>query len=48
MKADEAFVTCTFANIIPVKQINNKKFSIKKSNLTFVIRNLYLEKINSY
>ena len=48
MKADEAFVTGTFANIIPVKKINNKKFSIKKSNLTFVIRNLYLEKINSY
>ena len=48
MKADEAFVTGTFANIIPVKKINNKKFSIKKSNLTFIIRNLYLEKINSY
>ena len=48
MKADEAFVTGTFANIIPVKKINNKKFSIKKSNLTFLIRNLYLEKINSY
>tara|TARA_B100002051_G_scaffold18126_1_gene14461 strand:- start:287 stop:1186 length:900 start_codon:yes stop_codon:yes gene_type:complete len=48
MKADEAFVTGTFANIIPVKKINNKKFSIKKSNLTFVIRNLYLKKINSY
>ena len=47
MKADEAFVTGTFANIIPVKKINNKKFSIKKSNLTFIIRNLYLEKINS-
>ena len=30
MKADEAFVTGTFANIIPVKKINNKKFSIKK------------------
>ena len=48
MKADEAFVTGTFANIIPVKKINNKKFSIKKSNLTFIIRNLYLEKINNY
>ena len=48
MKADEAFVTGTFANIIPVKKINNKKFSIKKSNLTFVIRNLYLKKINNY
>ena len=48
MKADEAFVTGTFANIIPVKKINNKKFSIKKSNLTFIIRNLYLKKINNY
>ena len=48
MKADEAFVTGTFANIIPVKKINNKKFSIKKSNLTFIIRDLYLKKINSY
>ena len=48
MKADEAFVTGTFANIIPVKKINNKKFSIKKSNITFVIRNLYLKKINNY
>ena len=48
MKADEAFVTGTFANIIPVKKINNKKFSIKKTNLTFIIRNLYLEKINNY
>ena len=48
MKADEAFVTGTFANIIPVKKINNKKFSIKKSNITFAIRNLYLKKINNY
>ena len=48
LNADEAFVTGTFANIIPVKKINNKKFSIKKSNLTFVIRNLYLKKINNY
>ena len=48
LNADEAFVTGTFANIVPVKKINNKKFSIKNSNLTFTIRNLYLEKINNY
>ena len=43
MKADEAFVTGTFANIIPVKIINNKKFDLKKNNLTNKIRDLYLE-----
>ena len=47
LNADEAFVTGTFANIVPVKQINNIKFSIKKSNLTFAIRNLYISKINN-
>ena len=46
LKADEAFVTGTFANIIPVSKINNKKFIIKKSNFTFTIRNLYLNHIN--
>jgi len=44
--ADEAFVTGTFANIIPVKQINNKKYILKKSNLSFYLRELYLQKIN--
>tara|TARA_B100001250_G_C19760222_1_gene772067 strand:+ start:700 stop:1596 length:897 start_codon:yes stop_codon:yes gene_type:complete len=43
MKADEAFVTGTFANIIPVKRINNKKFDLKKNNITAKIRDLYLE-----
>ena len=46
LKADEAFVSGTFANIIPVKKINNTVFNIKKNILTSKIRNLYLEKIN--
>ena len=46
IKADEAFVTGTFANVIPVKQINTKKFKLKNSNLSFYIRNLFLSKIN--
>ena len=46
LKADEAFVTGTFANVIPVNKINKKKFQIKKSNLTFVIRDHYLDLIN--
>ena len=46
INADEAFVTGTFATIIPVKQINKKKFVIKKSNLVFFLRELYLQKIN--
>ena len=45
MKSDEAFVTGTFANIIPVRKINNKNFILKKNNLTFKIRNLYLKMI---
>ena len=47
LSADEAFVTGTFANVIPVKKINNKNFLINKTNLTFVIQNLYLAKINN-
>ena len=46
LKADEAFVTGTFANIIPVKQINKKKFIINNSNLSLYLRNLFLSKIN--
>ncbi len=46
LKADEAFVTGTFANIIPVRKINSKQFKIKKTNLTFLIRNHYLNFIN--
>ena len=45
--ADEAFVTGTFANIIPVRQIDNKKFKISKFNLSLRIRELFLEKINT-
>ena len=47
LKADEAFVTGTFANIIPVSKINLKIFNIKKTNLTFLIRNHYLNHINN-
>ena len=46
LKADEAFVTGTFANIIPVNKINSKKFRIKQSNITFLIREHYLNLIN--
>ena len=47
LKADEAFVTGTFANIIPVKQINTKKFSVSSSNLSLKIRELFIKKINN-
>ena len=43
LKADEAFVTGTFANIIPVKKINSTKFNLRKNQITIKIRNLYLE-----
>ena len=46
MKADEAFVTGTFANVIPVKQINSKKFTINKLSLSLYLRELYIAKIN--
>ena len=46
LNADEAFVTGTFANIIPVKKINNKNFTLNKKNITFKLRELYLKKIN--
>ena len=46
MDADEAFITGTFANIIPVKQINNKKFKINNNNLSLHLRNLFLSKID--
>ena len=48
LNADEAFVTGTFANIIPIKQINQKKFKINQSNLSLKIRNYYLRKIENY
>ena len=43
LKADEAFVTGTFANIIPVKKINDVSFNIKKNKITNSLKNLYLE-----
>ena len=46
IKSDEAFVTGTFANVIPVRQINSKKFEINNSNLSLKIRNLFIVKIN--
>ena len=46
LKADEAFVTGTFANIIPVKKINEKKFNLKTNTITHKLRNLYLELID--
>ena len=47
LNADEAFVSGTFANIIPVKKINNKVFKLNSSSLTNHLRKLYLKKINS-
>ena len=46
LNADEAFITGTFANIIPVKQVNNKKFDIKQNRISSQIRELYLSLIN--
>ena len=46
LTADEAFVTGTFANIIPVNQINYKKFKLEKDSLTIKIRDHYLNLIN--
>ncbi len=43
LKADEAFVTGTFANIIPIKKINNTIFDLKKNFITKQLRGLYLE-----
>ncbi len=48
LDADEAFVTGTFANIIPVRKINNKRFIIKKSNISMKLRRLFLEEINKF
>ena len=46
LNADEAFITGTFANVIPVNQINNKKFDIKKNKISSQIRSSYLYLIN--
>ena len=46
LNADEAFVTGTFANIIPVNQINNKKFKLENDSFTIKIRDHYINLIN--
>jgi len=46
LKADEAFVTGTFANIIPVKKINNRNFNLENNQITTKLRNLYLDLMN--
>ena len=46
LDADEAFVTGTFANIIPVRKIDDKKFKINKLNLSFELRRLFIKEIN--
>ncbi len=43
LNADEAFVTGTFANIIPVKKINNKIYNLQNNLITKKIRELYLK-----
>jgi len=43
LNADEAFVTGTFANIIPVRKINNKIYNLKNNLITKKIRELYLQ-----
>ena len=43
LDADEAFVTGTFANIIPVRKINNKIYNLKNNLITKKIRELYLQ-----
>lgn len=48
LAADEAFVTGTFANIIPVKQINTKIFKIHPNNMSLTIRKLFLSKITTF
>ena len=46
---DEAFVTGTFAGIIPVNFLEKKKLkSLNKNSMTNIISKLYFEKINQY
>ena len=45
--ADEAFVTGTFAGIIPVNEIDMQSMSSgKRGDLTFQLQNLYSEKLS--
>ena len=46
LTADEAFVTGTFAGVVPVKKINNKIFKIKPNNLTYKLSEYYMDLIN--
>ena len=41
LNADEAFVTGSFAGIVPVNSINNKKFHINKNPITKRLSNFY-------
>ena len=41
LNADEAFCTGSFAGIVPVNQINKKKFSLKKNAITKELTNFY-------
>ncbi len=41
LNADEAFCTGSFAGIVPVNQINKKKYSLKKNPITQELTNFY-------
>ena len=41
LNADEAFCTGSFAGIVPVNQINKKKYSLKKNSITKELTNFY-------
>ena len=41
LNADEAFCTGSFAGIVPVNQINKKKYSLKKNPITKELTNFY-------
>ncbi len=41
LNADEAFCTGSFAGIVPVNQINKKKYSLKKNHITKELTNFY-------
>ena len=41
LNADEAFCTGSFAGIVPVNQINKKKYSLKKNPITKKLTNFY-------
>ena len=48
IKSDEAFVTGSFAGVIPVRKINNKIFNMKKNYLTRRIIIKYNQLIENY